>query len=55
MLTQMHQKEASSRLGSHDYEYSNGKLTYHDTYFLVELNLWEKKLYMMMILHHFGE
>ena len=26
-------KEAPSRLGSHDYEYSNGKLTYHDTYF----------------------
>ncbi len=26
-------KEASSRLGSHDYEYSNGKITYHDTYF----------------------
>lgn len=46
-------KEASSRLDSHDYEYSNGKLTYHDI--LVELNLWEKKLYMVMILHHFGE
>ena len=26
-------KERSSRTGSHDYEYSNGKLTYHDTYF----------------------
>ncbi len=26
-------KVKSSRLASHDYEYSNGKLTYHDTYF----------------------
>lgn len=26
-------KSPSSRLGSFDYEYSNGKLTYHDTYF----------------------
>lgn len=26
-------KSPSTRLGSFDYEYSNGKLTYHDTYF----------------------
>lgn len=26
-------KAPSSRLGSFDYEYSNGKMTYHDTYF----------------------
>lgn len=26
-------KTESSRKGSYDYEYSNGKMTYHDTYF----------------------
>lgn len=26
-------KMSSSRVGSNDYEYSNGKFTYHDTYF----------------------
>ena len=26
-------KISSSRAGSNDYEYSNGKYTYHDTYF----------------------
>lgn len=27
------EKKASSRRESHDYEYSNGTMTYHDTYF----------------------
>lgn len=27
------EKKASSRKGSHDYEYSNGIMVYHDTYF----------------------
>ena len=27
------EKKAPSRKGSHDYEYSNGEMTYHDTYF----------------------
>lgn len=27
------EKKASSRIGSHDYEYSDGNMTYHDTYF----------------------
>lgn len=27
------EKKASSRVGSNDYEYSNGKMVYHDTYF----------------------
>ncbi len=27
------EKQASSRKGSHDYEYSNGNMLYHDTYF----------------------
>lgn len=27
------EKSASTRVGSHDYEYSSGIMTYHDTYF----------------------
>ena len=27
------EKKAPSRKGSHDYEYRNGEMTYHDTYF----------------------
>lgn len=27
------EKVSSSRVGSHDYEYSDGNMTYHDTYF----------------------
>ena len=27
------EKKDASRVGSNDYEYSDGKMTYHDTYF----------------------
>jgi len=48
------EKVSSSRKGSHDYHYQNNEMIYHDTYF-GELNLSEKKLYITMMKHQFGE
>ena len=54
MLTQMHQKKLLQDLVHMIMNIVMENLRIM-THILVELNLWEKKLYMMMILHHFGE
>lgn len=52
------EKVKSSRVGSSDYHYEekmDNKNTYIMIHTLVELNLWEKKLYIVTVINLYGE